>query len=78
MSLCLFTYKNANAVSYVRMREFACMSVFACVSLRGFIKTQNLFARKIFQHSNALWVQKLSGCTIYTYVCTSMEVWESK
>ena len=27
---------------------------------------QNAFTRKIFQHANALWVQKLSECTIYT------------
>ena len=56
VSLRLFTRKNANAVCYVRMR--ACLRA-------DLIKTQNAFARKIFQHSNALWVHKLSGCTIY-------------
>ena len=55
VSLRLFTRKNANAVSYVRLR--ACLRA-------DLIKTQNAFARKIFQHGNALWVQKLSGCTI--------------
>ena len=42
----------------------------ACVRLRacyraGLIKSQNAFARKKSQNSNALWVQKLSGCTIF-------------
>ena len=56
VSLRLFTCKNANAVSYVRLR----------VCLRAdLIKMQNVFACKIFQHSNTLWVQKLSGCNIY-------------
>ena len=56
VSLRLFTCKNADAVSYVRLR----------VCLRAdLIKTQNVFACKIFQHSNTLWVQKLSGCNIY-------------
>ena len=59
VSLHLFTRKNANAVSYVRLR--ACLRA-------ALIKTQNVFARKIFQHSNALWVQKLSGCTIVIHV----------
>ena len=63
VSLRLFTRKNANAVSYVRMREFACVRLRVC-RRADLIKTQNVFARKIFQHSNALWVQKLSGCTI--------------
>ena len=55
VSLCMFTCINANAVSYVCLR--------ACL-----IKTQNAFAHKIFQHSYALWVQKLSGCTIVILV----------
>ena len=55
VSLRLFTRKNANAVSYMSLR--ACLRVAS-------IKTQNVFACKIFQHSNALWVHKLSGCTI--------------
>ena len=62
-------YINANAVSYVRLRACVCVRTFACVRLRAclraeLIKMQNAFARKIFQHANALWVQKLSGCTI--------------
>ena len=36
VSLRLFTRKNANAVSYVRMCAFACVRAFACVSSRGF------------------------------------------
>ena len=64
MSLRLFTRENANAVSYVRTRAFACVRLRACLRA-DLIKTQNTFAHKIFQHSNALWVQKLSGCTIY-------------
>ena len=64
VSLCLFTRKNANAVSYVHMREFACVCLRACLCA-ALIKTQSAFACKIFQHSNTLWVQKLSGCTIY-------------
>ena len=64
VSLRLFTRKNANAVSYMRMREFACGRLRACLRA-ALIKMQNAFARKLFQHSNALWVQKLSGCTIY-------------
>ena len=63
VSLRLFTRKNANAVSYVRMRVFACVRLRACLRA-DLIKTQNTFVHKIFQHSNALWVQKLSGCTI--------------
>ena len=53
----MFTCINANAVSYMRLR--ACLRA-------GLIKMQNMLVRKIFQHSNALWVQKLSGCTIYS------------
>ena len=62
VSLHLFTSKNANAVSYVHMRAFACVRLRLPADL---IKTQNAFAHKIFQHSNALWVQKFSGCTIH-------------
>ena len=54
VSLCLFACINANAVSYVRLR--ACVRAFACVHLRAclreeLIKTQNAFARKIFQRA---------------------------
>ena len=45
------------------------MSLRACLHT-ALIKTQNAFACKIFQHSNALWVQKLSGCIIYTCMST--------
>ena len=59
----MFTCINTNAVPNVRMRTF----------LRAdLIKTQNAFAHKIVQLSNALWVQKLSRCTtyyIYVYLC---------
>ena len=41
-----------------------CVRLHACLRA-ALIKTQNVFACKIFQHSNALWVQKLSGCTIH-------------
>ena len=68
VSLHLFTCINANAVSYVRLR--ACVCVRACLRAE-LIKTQNAFARKIFQHANALWVQKLSGCTIHVHALTS-------
>ena len=72
VSLRLFTRKNANAVSYVRMRAFACMHLHACLRT-DLIKTQNAFARKIFQHSNALWVQKLSGCTIRSFKAVRLQ-----
>ena len=48
-------------------REFVCVhtrSFLRACSRAGLIKTQNTFARKKSQNSNALWVQKLSGCTI--------------
>ena len=48
------------------LRAFACVRLRACLRVE-LIKTQNAFARKIFQHANALWVQKLSRCTICTY-----------
>ena len=60
VSLHLFTRKNVNAVSYVpmcmRLRACICVHAFACVRLHAclradLIKTQNTFARKIFQHS---------------------------
>ena len=46
----MFTRLNANIVSYLRLH--ACLHA-------GLIKLQNTFAHKIFQHSNALCVQKL-------------------
>ena len=48
-----------SASAHLDLREF----VRAC-SRAGLIKTQNAFARKKSQNSNALWVQKLSGGTI--------------
>ena len=56
--IAFFTRMNANAVSYMRM----CM--FAYVPLYGFNLNAKVFAHKLFQHSNALWVQKRSRCTI--------------
>ena len=58
--------------AFVYMQKCKCSFLRACVRLRAclradLIKTQNAFARKIFQHSNALWFQKLSGCTISCY-----------
>ena len=65
VSLRLFTRK-------MQTQFFTCV----CVSLRAclhtaLIKTQNAFVCKIFQHSNALWVQKLSGRIIHVHVCAS-------
>ena len=65
-----FVYTQKRKCSFLRAYACVCVCAFACVRLRAclradLIKTQNAFARKIFQHSNALWVQKLSGCTIY-------------
>ena len=45
------------------LRAYACVRLRACLRA-DLIKTQNAGALKIFQHSNTLWVQKLSGCTI--------------
>ena len=57
-----FVYMHKRKRSF--LRAFACgVRVRACLRAE-LIKTQNAFARKIFQHANALWVQKLSGCTI--------------
>ena len=39
-------------------------SLHACLRA-GLIKMQNAYAQKIFQHSNALWVQKFSGCIVH-------------
>ena len=62
-------YPREFAFVYMQKCKCSFLRAFACVRLRAYlredlIKTQNVFARKIFQHSNALWVQKLSGCTI--------------
>ena len=72
-------YLRALARTHLDPREFACVHMhkwrrsflhaFACVRLRacyraGLIKSQNAFTRKKSQNSNALWVQKFSGCTI--------------
>ena len=65
----LFTRKKRKR-SFLCAYACICVRAFACVCLRAclhadLIKTQNAFARKIFQHANALWVHKLSGCTIH-------------
>ena len=72
MYMCMLLYPHEFAFVYTHKRKCSFLRVFACVRLYAclrtdLIKTQNVFARKIFQHSNALWVQKLSGCTIYVY-----------
>ena len=61
-------YPREFAFVYMHKRKRSFLRAFACVCLRAclraeLIKTQNAFAQ-IFQHANALWVQKLSGCTI--------------
>ena len=80
-------YLRGLARTHLDPREFACvhthkwkrsfLRAFACVCLRawyraGLIKSQNAFARKKSQNSNALWIQKLSGCTIYTCLYTNV------
>ena len=68
MSLHLFTRKNTNAVSYVRMREFACMYLRVCLRA-ALTKTQNAFARKIFQHSKCtLGSETFRMYYIYIYI----------
>ena len=57
------------AFACVRLRACVCVRAIACVRLRAclhadLIKTQNACKRTHTQNSNALWVQKLSGCTI--------------
>ena len=59
-----------NAKRQTQFLACVCMSLRACIFVRVLIKTQNAFARKIFQHSNAIWVHKISGCTIYMYIYT--------
>ena len=73
--VCAYIYICACTCIRVSLRLFHAKTqtqflMCVCVRLRACLradlnKTQNAFARKIFQHSNALWVQKLSGCTIY-------------
>ena len=76
MYMHMHLYPREFAFVYMHKRKhsflcaFACVRLGACVRLRAclhaeLIKTQNAFGRKIFQHANALWVQKLSGCTIH-------------
>ena len=60
-----FVYTHTRKCSFIRAyMPYAHSHTCLCADL---IKTQNRFAHKIFQHSNALWVQKLSGCTIAMY-----------
>ena len=66
-------YPREFAFVYTQKCKCSFLCAYACVRLRAclhadLIKTKNTFARKIFKHSNALWVQKLSGCNIYTYM----------
>ena len=68
--MCMHLYLREFAFVYTQKCKCSFLRAFACVSLRAclrtdLIKTQNAFSHKIFQHSNALWVQKLSGCTIH-------------
>ena len=60
----VYTHKRKLFLSCIcaRLRSTTCL----CSDL---IKPQNVFAHKIFQHSNALWIQKLSGCTLCVRVC---------
>ena len=60
----VFVYTHKCKRSF--LRAYACMHLRACLHA-DLIKTQNAFARTIFQHSNALWVQKLSRCTIHAF-----------
>ena len=71
MSLRAFTRINANTVFCVRLCAFTCVRLHAC-SRAGLIKTQTAFARKKWQNSNALWIQKFSGCTICIYITSAL------
>ena len=68
---CEFAFVCTQKRKHSFLRAYACVRLRACLRV-DLIKTQNAFARKIFQHSNALWVQKLSGCTIYVGVTVHM------
>ena len=79
--MCMQLYPREFAFVYMQKCKRSFLRAYACIYMRAclradLIKTQNAFACKIFQHSNALWVQKLSGCTIlpeiilYIYMCT--------
>ena len=61
--------------AYIHAHKCKCTFLRAC-SRKGLIKTQNAFAHnKNSQNSNALWVQKRSGCTIYycMYIIDSVD-----
>ena len=60
---CVRVYRYTSVRTRAHKRSFF-MRLRACLRAE-LIKTQNAFARKIFQHANALWVQKLSGCTVF-------------
>ena len=69
MYMRMLLYQREFAFVYMIKRKHSFLRAFACVRLRAclraeLIKTQNALVHKIFQHANALWVQKLSGCTI--------------
>ena len=76
----IYTYTHALVSTWVCVWLHAKTQFLTCVCVRmraclraDLIKMQNAFARKIFQHSNALWVQKLSGCTICTSLLCSIK-----
>ena len=48
-----FVYTHKHKSSF--LHEFACVRLCACLRT-DFIKMQHAFARKIFQHANAIWV----------------------
>ena len=62
--MCMHLYSHEFAYVYMHKCKRSFLHAFVCVA--GLIKVQNTFAHKIFQY-NALWVQKLSGCTISVY-----------
>ena len=57
-------YTQKRKRSFLRAYARVCVRALRACLRAALIKTQNAFVRKIFQHSNALWVQKLSGCII--------------
>ena len=64
MYMCMHLYPCEFAFVYMHKRKRSLLRTFACVRLRVCLRAE-LIKRKIFQQANALWVQKLSGCTIY-------------
>ena len=64
VSLRLFTRKHSF------LRVYACVRLRACLRT-DLSKTQNAFARKIFQHSNALGFRNFQD-VLYIHVCIRM------